>query len=43
MFFFDYIRLIFDYKNKFKKDKNKLKLTEELISDYNNLTVKKTK
>ncbi len=43
MFFFDYMRLIFDYKIKFKKNKNKIKITEELINDYESLTEKKTK
>ena len=43
MFFFDYIILVFEYKNKFKKNKNKFKLTEQLINDYETLKTKKIK
>ena len=41
--FFDYITLLLEYRNKFKKNKNKLKFTEELIKDCDILITKKNK
>ena len=41
MFFFDYIILVFEYKKKFKKNKNKFELTQQLINDYETLMTKK--
>lgn len=41
MFFFDYLILVFEYKKKFKKNKNKFKLTQQLINDYETLMTKK--
>ncbi len=41
--FFDYITLLFEYRYKFKQKKNKLKLTQELVKDYETLMTKKNK
>ena len=41
LFFKDLLQIIYIYKIKFNKSKDKCKLTEELIQDYNGLGNKK--
>ena len=41
MFFFEYMTIVYYYKKKFNNNNNKLKLTEQLIDECNNLTIKK--
>ena len=37
------VSLVIDFNNKFKKEKDKLKLTNDFILDYQNLINKKNK
>ena len=35
--FNNYIRIFYDYNKKFRYTKNKIELTEKLITDFNNI------